>query len=166
MAAEKLASAARIITAEPGALELRRIQTLAEVGAEHNSTIGIICLLSALRFHQITTQSPHQIWLAIAPKARAPKRQGPPLRIIRASGEALTAGVEHHRIVGVDVGIYSVAKTVADCFKYRRRVGLDVALEALRDCRRERLATRDEIWHFAEIDRVATVMRPYLEGTA
>jgi predicted transcriptional regulator of viral defense system len=137
-------------------------QSLAEVGklVPH----GVICLLSALRFHDLTTQMPHEVWVMIAPKARAPKISAPRLHIVRASGEALTEGIERHRIEGVDVRVYSAAKTIVDCFKYRRLVGMEAAIEALRDCRRKRCASTDEIWRFAEICRVTNVMRPYLEA--
>jgi predicted transcriptional regulator of viral defense system len=127
---------------------------------------GVVCLLSALRFHELTTQSPFEVWLAIDRKAHKPISGQAPLRIVRFSGEALSAGVEEHRIEGVRVKIYSPAKTVADCFKYRNKIGLDVAVEALRDCLRKRRATIDEIWKYARICRVARVMRPYLEALA
>jgi len=125
---------------------------------------GVVCLLSALRFHGLTTQAPSEVWLAIGWKARAPKRDSQPLRIIRMSGKALTEGVEQHQIEGVSVKIYNPAKTVADCFKYRNKIGLDVALEALRDYRRRHRAGMDELWYFANICRVAGVMRPYFEA--
>ena len=127
---------------------------------------GVVCLLSALRFHGLTTQAPSEIWLAIAWKARAPKRDTQPLRIVRMSGKALTEGVEQHQIEGVSVKIYNPAKTVADCFKYRNKVGLDVALEALRDYRRKHRAGMDKLWYFANICRVARIMQPYLEALA
>jgi len=127
---------------------------------------GVLCLLSALRFHGLTTQAPSEIWLAIAWKARAPKRDTQPLRIARMSGKALTEGVEQYQIEGVSVKIYNHAKTVADCFKYRNKVGLDVALEALRDYRRQHRAGMDELWYFANTCRVAKVMQPYLEALA
>lgn len=125
---------------------------------------GIICLLSALRFHDFTTQSTFEIWMAIDVKARAPKEEIIPLRIVRFSGKALTAGVETHTIEGVNVKVYNPAKTVADCFKYRNKIGLDVAIEALRDCWRKKLATSDQLWRYAKVCRVARVMRPYLES--
>jgi predicted transcriptional regulator of viral defense system len=122
-----------------------------------------ICLLSALRFHGLTTQAPFEVWLAIENKALAPKLEYPPLRIVRFSGVALTEGVEEHIVDGVTIRITSVAKTVADCFKYRNKIGLDVALEALRDSWHEKRMTSDEIWHYAKVCRVANVMRPYLD---
>ncbi|MGO8842368.1 MAG: type IV toxin-antitoxin system AbiEi family antitoxin domain-containing protein [Methyloceanibacter sp.] len=137
-------------------------QSLAEAGKLVPQ--GVICLLSALRFHDLTTQMPHQVWMTIGPKARAPKIASPRLHIVRASGKSLTEGVEQHRIEGVDVRIYSAAKTVVDCFKYRRLVGMEAAIEALRDCRHKRCASMDDIWRFAEICRVTNVMRPYLEA--
>lgn len=135
---------------------------LAEIAIR--SQHGVFCLLTALRFHELTTQAPHEVWLAIPNKAHAPKPDYPPLRILRFSGAALTEGVEEHSVDGVAIRVYSVAKTVADCFKYRNKIGLDVALEALRECRREKRATNDELWRYAKICRVATVMRPYMES--
>jgi len=125
---------------------------------------GVICLLSALNFHDLTTQDPFEVWVAIERGAHRPRVESPPLRIHHFSGKAFTEGVEEHQIEGVTVRVYSVAKTVADCFKFRIKIGLDVALEALRECRRERRATIDEIWHYAEICRVTKVMSPYLEA--
>ena len=127
---------------------------------------GVVCLLSSLRFHGLTTQSPFEVWLAIASKAWRPQVDYPPLRFVRFSTRALEAGVDEHSIEGVVVRVYNPAKTVADCFKYRHKIGLDVALEALRDCRRQRSCTIDDLWHYAKICRVANVMRPYLEATA
>lgn len=138
--------------------------TLAEAGKRVPH--GVVCLLSALRFHGLTTQSPSEVWLAIANKAWRPQVDYPPLRFVRFSERTLEAGVEEHYIEGVLVRIYNPAKTVADCFKYRNKIGLDVALEALRDCRRQRRCTNDELWHYAKICRVANVMRPYMEATA
>ena len=138
--------------------------TLAEAGKRVPH--GVVCLLSALRFHGRTTQSPSEVWLAIGNKAWRPQVDYPPLRFVRFSERTLEAGVEEHSIEGVLVRIYNPAKTVADCFKYRNKIGLDVALEALRDCRRQRRCTNDELWHYAKICRVANVMRPYMEATA
>jgi predicted transcriptional regulator of viral defense system len=125
---------------------------------------GIVCLLSALRFHEIGTQAPYEVWIAIDRRAALPRIKQPSLRIMRFSGEALTAGVQDHTIEGVHVRIYGPAKTVTDCFKYRNKIGLDVALEALRESLRERKCTVDELWHYAKICRVANVMRPYMEA--
>lgn len=125
---------------------------------------GIVCLLSALRFHGLTTQAPFEVWLAIDNKAVAPRLDYPPLRIARFSGAALTEGVEEHIVDGVTVRITCVAKTVADCFKYRNKIGLDVALEALREAWHEKRMTSEDIWRYAKVCRVANVMRPYLES--
>src|SRR5574340_1267505 len=127
---------------------------------------GVVCLLSALRFHGLTTQAPFEVWLAIENKAIAPKLDYPPLRIVRFSGASLTEGVEEHIVDGVTVRITGVAKTVADCFKYRNKIGLDVALEALREAWREKRMTSEDLWRYAKICRVANVMRPYLDSLA
>lgn len=134
--------------------------TLAEVSKQIPSSI--VCLTSALRFHNLTTQAPFEIWLAIGVKAYRPKTDLP-VRIVRFSGAALTEGVETHKVDGVQVRVYSPAKTVADCFKYRNKIGLDVALEALKECRKAQRCSMDDLWHFAKICRVANTMRPYLE---
>lgn len=125
---------------------------------------GIVCLLSALRFHGLTTQAPFAVWLAIENKSIAPKLDYPPLRIVRFSGAALTEDVEEHAVDRVTVRVTCVAKTVADCFKYRNKIGLDVALEALREAWHEKRVTSDDIWRYAKVCRVANVMRPYLES--
>lgn len=127
---------------------------------------GIIGLLSALQFHQLTTQTPHTVWMLLGPKDWAPTNPSVKLKIIRASGEALTAGVETHKINGVSVPITSPAKTVADCFKYRNKIGLDIAIEALRDLLKTRKGRTElaELWQYARIDRVQAVMLPYVEA--
>jgi len=135
---------------------------LAEVARKHPQ--AIVCLLSALRFHDLTTQSPFEVWLAIPNKARAPKMDYPPLRVVRFSGAALTRGVEVHVIDGVPVRVTSVARTVADCFKFRNKIGLDVALEALQEAWRTRRINMDELWRYATLCRVANVIRPYMES--
>ena len=137
-------------------------QTLAEVFKRlpHRAA----CLLSALQFHGLTTQLPREVWIALGTKAWAPKLDYPRIRISRFSPTTLTFGVEERRIGGALIRVFKPAKTVADCFKFRNKIGLDVALEALRDCLKQRKATRDEIWNAARICRVANVMRPYLES--
>jgi len=127
---------------------------------------GIVCLLSALRFHELTTQMPSQVWLTIDRKARLPKVDYPPLRIVRFSGEPLRYGVQIKKIENVSIHVFNPAKTVADCFKYRNKLGLDVALEALRETRKRRKASIDELWKAAKVCRVANVMRPYMESLA
>ena len=126
----------------------------------------LFCLLTALRIHELTTQAPFEVWIAIGNKDHPPRLDYPPLRTVRFSAAALAAGVETHRVDGTAVRVTSVAKTVADCFKFRNKIGLDVALEALREARREKKATADELWRYAKINRVTNVMRPYLEAVA
>ncbi|HXP85655.1 MAG TPA: type IV toxin-antitoxin system AbiEi family antitoxin domain-containing protein [Bryobacteraceae bacterium] len=126
----------------------------------------IVCLLSALRFHELTTQQPSEIWLAIGNKSWAPAVDSVKLRIIRFSGEALRAGVKSHDIEGVPVRVFNPAKTVADCFKHRNTIGLDVAIEALRGALRRKKATVDEIERYARVCRVSRVIRPYFEALA
>ncbi len=125
---------------------------------------AVICLVSALSFHQIGTQLPHEVWIAIDLRSRRPSLSYPKLRVQRFGGKALGAGIESHRIEGEQVKIYGVAKTLADLFKYRNKIGLDVCLEALRDAWTHRRFTMDEIHHYARICRVERVMRPYLEA--
>ena len=125
---------------------------------------AVICLLSALNFHGIGVQLPREVWIALDRRARRPSMTFPPLHVVRFGGGALTEGVEAHRIEGVAVRVYSVAKTIADAFKYRNKIGLDVALEALREGWRARRFTMDEIQRSARICRVERVMRPYLEA--
>ena len=125
---------------------------------------GVICLLSALRFHEIGTQAPHEVWMAIDRRAARPRIKRPRMRIVRFSGKALTEGIEEHRVEGVAVRIYNPAKTVADCFKYRNKIGLDVALEALREVIRGRKCSVDELWQYAKVCRVTNIIRPYMEA--
>ncbi len=125
---------------------------------------AVLCLVSALDFHEIGTQIPSGVSIAIGPKDRRPKLDYPPVRVYRMSGDALTAGIEEHSIGGTTVRVFNPAKTVADCFKFRNKIGLDVALEALRETVRSRKATRDAIMDYAEIDRVSKVVRPYFEA--
>lgn len=125
---------------------------------------GVICLLSALQFHDLGTQSPFEIWVAIDGKAAKPHIDYPPVRIVRFSGKSLSEGIEEHIIEGVTVRVYNKAKTIADCFKYRNKIGVDIALEALKDCRRRKLCTNDQLWEYAKICRVSNIMKPYLEA--
>lgn len=125
---------------------------------------GVVCLISALQFHELGTQLPSEIWLAIDRRARRPALKYPPLRIVRYSGAALTEGIEIHRLEGQSVMVYNVAKTLADCFKYRNKIGLDVALEALREAWRSRRFTMTDMHRYAGICRVQRVMQPYLEA--
>ena len=125
---------------------------------------GVVCLISALQFHGLTTQMPYEVWVAMDRGKWRPKTDDLPVRVVHFSGGAFASGVQAHKIEGVTVKIYGPAKTVADCFKYRNKIGTDVAIEALRTCLEERLCDRDEIWHFGRICRVDRVMRPYIEA--
>ena len=125
---------------------------------------GIVCLLSALRFHEIGAQLPHEVWVALDRRVAAPRLSQPKFRLVRFSGPALSEGIESHDVAGVSVKIYCPAKTIADCFKYRNKIGLDVALEALREVIRDRRCTSDDLWKYAKICRVARVMQPYMEA--
>jgi predicted transcriptional regulator of viral defense system len=124
----------------------------------------VVCLLSALRLHELTTQSPYEVWLAIPNNARAPRIDYPPIRVVRFSGAALSEGIEERKIDGVTVRFTNVPKTIADCFKYRNKIGLDVALEALHEAWNSKRCQMDELWHYASICRVSNVIRPYLES--
>lgn len=125
---------------------------------------GVICLISALSFHELTTQIPHFVYLAIEQKAHAPLIETVEVQFFRFSGRAFTEGVEKHDVGGVEVQVFCVAKTVADCFKYRNKIGLDVAIEALRDCLHQRKATVDDLVRYGCICRVGQVMKPYMEA--
>jgi predicted transcriptional regulator of viral defense system len=125
---------------------------------------GVICLLSALRVHDIGTQAPFEVWLAIPHHMLSPRLDQPTLRVVRMSGKSLTEGIEEMTFDGVTVPVFNPAKTVADCFKFRNKIGLDVALEALREGWNKRKVTIDDLWRYATINRVANVMRPYLEA--
>lgn len=134
---------------------------LAEVSARYPKVV--FCLLSALQFHRITTQLPHEIWCAIEGSSRAPHLDYPPLRVVRFVGRAYSEGIENHSISGVMVRVYSPAKTVADLFRFRNKIGLDVAMEALKETIRNKKASLDDIRKMAQLRGVYTVMRPYME---
>jgi len=125
---------------------------------------SVFCLLSALAFHEITTQSPASVWIALPQGARRPTIGSLSLRVVRLSGASLTEGIENHKVEGVPIRVYSVAKTVADCFKFRNKIGLDVAIEALKDSLGQKKATINEIYRYARICRVSKVIRPYMEA--
>jgi predicted transcriptional regulator of viral defense system len=127
---------------------------------------AVVCLVSALEYDGLTTQVPHVVWIMIHKSAHRPHFNTLAVRIVRASGPALTTGVEKHKIEGVPVQMTTPAKTVADCFHHRDTVGTDVAVEALRDCLRKRKATPSDIFEMAKVDRVARLMRPYLQALA
>jgi predicted transcriptional regulator of viral defense system len=125
---------------------------------------GVICLISALYFHQITTQLPHEVYVALPKDSEKPRIEYPPTRFFWISPEPFQAGIEKHKIDHVNIQVYSTAKTIADCFKFRNSIGMDVALEALQEGLRQRKATFSEIQQFARVDRVEKIMRPYLEA--
>lgn len=125
---------------------------------------GVFCLLSALAFHEITTQSPASVWIALPQGARRPAMITPSLKVVRLSGPSMTEGIEKHNVEGVPIRVYSVAKTVADCFKFRNKIGLDIAIEALKDSLRQKKATVNEIFRYAKVCRVSKVIRPYMEA--
>ena len=122
---------------------------------------SVICLLSALQFHEITTQMPYKTWVAIESNDSKPK--SPNIRIVKLTGKAFSEGIETHEKEGLTIRVYCPAKTVVDCFKFRNKIGIDVAREALTDCLSQKKATRDEIWNYAKICRMTNIMRPYLE---
>jgi predicted transcriptional regulator of viral defense system len=127
---------------------------------------GVVCLISALYFHQLTTQIPHEVYLALPKDSEKPRIQHPPIRFFWVSPEPFKSGIETHTIDNVEVKVYSVAKTIADCFKFRNKIGMDVALEALREGLNQRRCTPEQILRFARIDRVERIMLPYLEALA
>jgi predicted transcriptional regulator of viral defense system len=144
--------------------EITEHHSLAEVAARVPH--GVVCLLTALRFHGLGSQNPKKVWLAIDRKAALPRLKYPPVRIVRFAKPALTQGIEEHRLEGVMVRLTVPARTVVDCFKYRNKIGLDVALEALRAHRLRKDFKLDEMWKYATLQRVARVMKPYLEALA
>lgn len=125
---------------------------------------AVLCLLSALAFHELTAQSPAAVWIALGKGARKPAILSPTLRVVRLTEPSLSEGVEKHTVEGVPVRVYSAAKTVADCFKFRNKIGLDIAIEALKDCLRQKKATINDIYRYAKICRVSNVIRPYMES--
>jgi predicted transcriptional regulator of viral defense system len=126
---------------------------------------GIVCLVSALQFHGLTLQMPSRVWMAIERTAWRPRIDYPPIRFVRFAGTAMTEGVERHRIEGVDVAITEPARTIVDCFRYRAKVGIDVAMEGLREGLRQRKATSDQLWRYGTKARIWSTMKPYVEAT-
>jgi predicted transcriptional regulator of viral defense system len=152
----------------------RGLYRLPNPGSENESLVAIatrvpqavFCLLTALQFHELTTQLPRQVWIAMPRGSHTPRINWPPIRMVQMTGDAHAAGIEEHRRDGVTMRVYSAAKTVVDCFKHRNKIGLDVAMEALKDAWRARKATADDLWQYAKVCRVANVMRPYMEVVA
>lgn len=159
--AGKLERIARGLYGLPGAPTSEH-RSLAEVWARVPK--GVVCLLSALRVHEIGTQAPFEVWLAIPQHMVTPRLDQPAIRVVRMSDEALASGVERRTIDGIKVPVFTAARTVVDCFKFRNKIGLDVALEALREGWSQRKFTLDDLWRHATSGRVANVMRPYIEA--
>ncbi len=159
--AGKLERVARGLYGIPGA-SISEHRSLAEVALRVPK--GVVCLLSALRVHDIGTQAPFEVWLAIPHNAPAPKLDQPRLRVVRMTGAALAEGVVRIKVDGVQVPVFSAARTVVDCFRFRNKIGLDVAIEALRGGWARRKFTMDDLWRCARAGRVANVMRPYIEA--
>jgi predicted transcriptional regulator of viral defense system len=157
----KLVRIGRGLYALPG---FKRSESLALAEIAKRAPHAVVCLISALQFHHITTQIAHRTWIAIENKKWAPTFSSPPIEIVRLTGRAFSLGVEHHVVNRIPVRVYSPAKTVADCFKFRNKIGFDIAIEALRETWRSRRATTDDLWRAAKVCRVANVMRPYLES--
>lgn len=145
-----------------GAADARR--TLAEAAALVPK--GVVCLVSALQFHGLTLQMPSSVWMAIERTAWRPRIDYPPMRFVRFTGSALTEGVGRHHIEGIQVAITDPARTIVDCFRYRAKVGIDVAMEGLRESLRQRKATSDQLWRYATKARIWSTMKPYVEATA
>jgi len=151
----------------------RGLYRLADAPLSENESLTIVaarapqavfCLRTALQVHGLATQLSRQVWIALPKGSHPPRMDYPPVKLIQYTGAAFKQGIETHRIDQVDIRVYSIAKTVADCFKHRNKIGLDVALEALKDARSQKKASADDLWRYAKICRVANVMRPYLEA--
>ncbi len=160
--AGKLERLARGMYGLPGA-SVSEYRSLAEVTLRVPK--GVICLLSALRVHDIGTQAPFEVWLAIPHRAAVPKLTQPQIRIVRMSDRALNDGVQNIKVDGIGVPVFSAAKTVVDAFRFRNKIGTDVAVEALRDGWSKRKFTMDELWRHVQAGRMTRVMRPYIEAT-
>lgn len=159
--AGKLERVARGLYGLPGAA-ISEHRSLAEVSARVPR--GVVCLLSALRVHEIGTQAPFEVWIAIPQHMVTPRLDQPAIRVVRMGDVALAEGVERLHIDGVEVPVFNAARTVVDCFRFRNKIGLEVALEALRDGWSQRKFTLDDLWRHATRGRVANVMRPYIEA--
>lgn len=152
-----------------GLYQLRDVQVdTSHVLAEASVLVpkGVVCLISALQFHDLTLQMPSAVWMAIDRTAWRPKIDYPRIRFVRFTGSALTESVVRERIEGIEVPVTEPARTIVDCFRYRAKVGLDVAMEGLRESLRRRNVTHDELWRYAQKSRIWPVMRPYVEAMA
>ncbi len=163
----RLERAGHIVRLARGLYQLPDVDFVAEHSLAEAAKLvpkGVVCLISALQYHHLTVQLLPFIWMAIDRTTRKPKVDHPPIRFVRFGGRSLAMGVETHVIERVDVRIYDPAKTVVDCFRYRNKIGMDVALESLREAIRQRRARPDDIAHYARGCRAWTVIRPYLES--
>ena len=160
----ELVNQGRIVRVRRGVYQLATVRDASDswVQVMHRYPQGVLCLLSALAFHEITTQSPAVVWLALPKSAWHKSEDYPPLRIVHFSGEAYTGGIETHKRAGGTVRVYSMAKTVADCFKFRNHIGLDIAIEALREGWQQQCFTLDDLDKMARVCRVQAVLRPYV----
>ncbi|MBY2991108.1 transcriptional regulator [Rhizobium leguminosarum] len=165
---------ARLVREEAVVRPARGLYQLADTQAEAAHALaeaavlvpkGVVCLTSALQYHELTLQMPSAVWMAIDRTAWRPKIDYPPIKFVRFKGSALTEGVERHRIEGVEVPITNPARSIVDCFRHRAKVGLDVAMEGLREGLRRRKTTSDDLWTYAKEARIWSIMRPYVEAT-
>jgi predicted transcriptional regulator of viral defense system len=164
----RMAAAGQLEKISRGLYRLPNVQI-----SEHESLLtiatkvprAVFCLLSALQFHELTTQLPRQVWIAMPRGSHIPRIDYPPIKMIQFTGEAYSEGIEIVERDQVTIRVYCIAKTIADCFKHRNKIGLDVALEALKEARAKKIIDMNELWHFAKICRVTNLMRPYLEAT-
>lgn len=162
-----LRDARRIIEISRGLFRLAELPEITNpdlVAVSVKVSEAVICLVSALAFHEITTEVPHEVYVALPRGTKRPRLDYPPVRAFHFSGETLSAGVETHEIDGVPVRIFNPEKTVADCFKFRYKIGLDVAIEALKLCRERKKSSAGTLLLYARVCRVERVMRPYLEA--
>lgn len=144
--------------------EISEYETLLEVF--RRVPHGVLCLSSALRFHELTTENPFEVWIALERGTWTPKMKYPPIRVVHLSKAPFEFGIDKRSVAGGKLRVYSPAKTVADCFKFRSRIGTETAIEALRSCIREKKASVEDLWRAAKICRVSNVMRPYMESLA
>ena len=137
-------------------------ESLVEVCARYPG--AVVCLLSALRYHELTTHAPFEVWIAVGGKARAPQPVYPPVRVVRFSDLLLREGVERHKTSGVEISVTDISRTIADCFRYRNKIGIDVAIEALRDAWSGNRFEMDQLWNYARLCRITSIIRPYMES--
>jgi predicted transcriptional regulator of viral defense system len=157
----------RLVLVSRGLYRLADLPELSEpdlVSVASRVPQAVICLISALAFHEITTEVPHEVYVALPRQVKRPRMDYPPLRVFWFSGPSLTSGIESSEVDSVSIKVYGPEKTVADCFKFRHKIGLDVAIEALRLCRERKGSTPRKLLHYARICRVEQIMRPYLEA--